>query len=301
MRQAGYVYHAAAADLPRGKSSVIGLIVPTIRTTVFAETILAVQEAASEMGMTIMLGNSQFDPVLEEHILSQFQSRRPAGLILVGFTPGRERRILELQRNGIPCVTIWITPSDSGLHQVGFDNRLAAMEMTEYLIGLGHRRIGIVTGPQNGCRRIQDRLTGYRDALEKHSLPFEPALARSAEPTIANGEAEAMRMLTGPGGRPSAIFAASDVLAIGALSGARKLTLRVPDELSVAGFDNMDFAAHTCPPLTTVAVPARDMARIATRLLRELILGENREEGAHVSRLATHLVIRESCAPPQKT
>ena len=296
MHKARYVYHAAAADLPRGKSSTIGLIIPTIRTTVFAETILAVQDAAAEMGMTIMLGNSQYDPVLEEHILSQFQSRRPAGLILVGFTPGRERQILELQRNGIPCVTIWATPSDLGLHQVGFDNRKAALEMMEYLIGLGHRRIGIITGPNSGCMRIQDRQAGYREALDKHGIPFDPALMHSIEPTIANGEAEAMRMLTGLSDRPSAIFAASDVLAIGVLSGARKLKVRVPDELSVAGFDNMDFAAHTSPPLTTVAVPAREMAWIATRLLRELILG-GKQEGAHSSCLATHLVIRESCGP----
>ena len=299
MRQAGYVYHAAAADLPKGKSSTIGLIIPTIRTTVFAETLLAVQDAAAEMGMTIMLGNSQYDPVLEEYILSQFQRRRPAGLILVGFTPGRERRILDLQHNGIPCVTIWTTPSDSGLHQVGFDNRKAALEMMEYLIGLGHRRIGIITGPKNGCMRIQDRLAGYREALEKHGIPCDPALMRSIEPTIANGEVEAMHMLAGLSERPSAIFAASDVLAVGALSGARKLKLRVPDELSVAGFDNMDFSAHSCPPLTTVAVPAREMAWIATRLLRELILGK-KHEGVHTSCLATQLIIRESCAPPQK-
>ena len=297
MRQTKYVYHAAAADLPRGKSSTIGLIIPTVRTTVFAETILAVQDAAAEMGMTIMLGNSQYDPAIEEHILSQFQSRRPAGLILVGFTPGRERQILELQRNGIPCVTIWATPSDSRLHQVGFDNRKAALEMMEYLIGLGHRRIGIITGPKSGCRRIQDRQAGYREALEKYAIPFDPTLIRSIEPTIANGEAEAMRMLTGLPERPSAIFAASDVLAIGVLSAARKLKLCVPDELSVAGFDNMDFSAHTFPPLTTVAVPAREMAWIATRLLRELIL-EGEQQGAHNSCLAAHLVIRESCAPP---
>jgi len=298
MRQAGYVYHAAAADLPRGKSSTIGLIIPTVRTTVFAETILAVQDAAAEMGMTIMLGNSQYDSVLEEGILFQFQRRRPAGLILVGFTPGRERQILELQRTGIPCVTIWTTPSDSRLHQVGFDNRKAALEMTEYLIGLGHRRIGIITGPQSGCWRIQDRQAGYREALEKHAIPFDPALMRSIEPTIANGEAEAMHMLAELSARPSAIFAASDVLAIGVLSAARKLKLCVPDELSVAGFDNMDFSAHTSPPLTTMAVPAREMAWIATRLLRELILRGKQEE-MHSSCLATHLVVRESCAPPQ--
>jgi DNA-binding LacI/PurR family transcriptional regulator len=196
-------------------------------------------------------------------------------------------------------VTIWETPSASGLHQVGFDNRLATLEMVEYLLGLGHRRIGLITGPLSGCARIRERLAGYREALEKHSLPFDPAWAVSVEPTIANGEAEAMRMLAGPGGRPSAIFAASDVLAIGALSGARRLKLRVPDDVSVAGFDNMVFAAHTSPPLTTVAVPASDLAWIATRLLRGLILGE-RHEGAHLSCLATQLVIRESCAPPQK-
>ena len=298
INELGYVYHAAAADLIKGKTSIIGLILPTIRTLVFAETILAVQDAANELGMNVILGSTQYDPLLEEQLLRQFQGRRLAGLILVGFTPGREEQILSLQAGGIPSVVIWNTPSGSGLNQVGFDNRAAAREVMEYLIGLGHRRIGLIVGPESGGTRVRERVDAYKEALGAHGLPFEEKLVRSAEPTIPNGEAEAKHLLTRVSPRPSAIFAASDNLAIGAISAARALGLGVPTDLSVCGFDNIDFAAHSNPPLTTVDVPAREMARIAAGYLSELIQGKNNSQPL-LSCLETRLVIRDSCGSVQ--
>lgn len=294
----GYVYHAAAADLIRGKTSIIGLILPTIRTLVFAETILAVQNASSELGMNVILGSSQYDPVLEERLLRQFQGRRLAGLILVGYTPGREEQILSLQEGGIPSVVIWNTPiPGSALNQVGFDNRKATLTMMEYLLGLGHRRIGLISGPEGAGVRVRERVNAYREALAAHGIPYDPGLTRAVEPTIANGETEARHLLTWVSPRPSAIFAASDNLAIGAISAAKNLGISVPGDLSVCGFDNMDFSAHSCPPLTTVNVPDREMARIAARRLRSLIQGDTPASPLSVC-LKTRLVIRESCAPP---
>lgn len=298
INQLGYVYHAAAADLIKGKTSIIGLILPTIRTTVFAETILAVQDAADELGMNVILGSSQYDPVREEQLLWQFQRRRLAGLILVGFTPGREEQILRLQAGGIPSVVIWNTPSPcSALNEVGFDNRKAAREAMEHLLGLGHRRIGLIVGPEGSGARVRERVEAYRDALSTHGISFDPELVRSVEPAILTGETEARRLLTNVHPRPSAIFAASDNLAIGALSAARTLGFDVPGDLSVCGFDNMDFSAHSNPPLTTVDVPDREMARIAARHLRTLIQGDASECPLAVC-LETCLVIRKSCAPP---
>ena len=294
----GYVYHAAAADLIKGKTSIIGLILPTMRTPVFAETILSVQDAAQALDMNVILGNSGYDPALEEHLLRQFQGRRLAGLILVGFTPGREKQILALQAGGIPSVVIWNTPTPgSPLNIVGFDNRLAARTAMEHLIGLGHRRIGLIVGPRGGGSRVSERVEAYRDALAGHGISWDESLVRSAEPTIANGEAEARHLLEVSRSRPTAIFAASDNLAIGAMSAARSLGIAVPGELSVCGFDNIHFAAHCNPPLTTVNVPARRMARIAAKHLRGLIRGSTPAAPLSVC-LKTRLIIRESCAPP---
>jgi len=293
----GYVYHTAAADLIKGKSSIIGLILPTTRAMVFAETILAVQNAADELGMNVIFGSSEYDPLLEERLLRQFQGRRLAGMILVGFTPGREEQILTLQKGGIPSVIIWNTPCpDSGLNQVGFDNRKATKEAVEYLISLGHQRIGLIVGPDGSGARVRERIEAYRETLDAHSIPFDDRLFRSAIPSIANGEREAQYLLTELSPRPSAIFAASDSLAIGVLSAARSLGIDVPGDLSVCGFDNMDFSAHSDPPLTSVNVPAREMARIAARYLQDLIQGKTPEKSLYTC-LDTRMVIRSSCAP----
>ena len=299
MERLGYVYHSAAADLPRKKTSIIGLVIPSLRTPIFADTILAVQNAADELGMTVMLGCSHYDPVREEHLLHQYRSRRLAGLILIGHTPGREAQIQDLQAAGIPCVVIWTTPDHPSLSQVGFDNRQSVEEMIDYLVGLGHTRIAIVTGPLGAGRRVQDRLEGYKNALERHGLAFDRALVGAGEPEISVGEEE-MRRLMSLKNPPTAVFTASDMLAVGALSAARKLGLSVPGDVSVAGFDDIEFAAHTNPPLTTIAVPSREMAWMATRFLRDLINGRE-PEGAKTCRLSTRLVIRESCGPPPST
>jgi len=290
-----YIYDAVAGDLSRKRSSVIGLIIPTVRSSIFASSTHGIQECARENGFSVLIGNSNYDPELEAALLKLFQQRRVAGLILTGLTTGVEHLVREVGWSGIPCVVTWEIVQSGSVSYVGFDNFKAAFTMTEYLIRLQHRRIGLIIGPYRRIGRVRMRLEGYRAALESHGLPFDESLVVECNYTLIEGREAMVRLLSRPE-RPTAVFAASDVLAMGALAAARDKGLRVPEDVSVAGFDDIDFAAYCMPPLTTVRVPAYEMGQLAVRVLLDLINGDPREFRHYC--LDTDLIIRASCDVP---
>ena len=297
MDKFGYTYHAGAAELIKRKTFIIGFIIPSVVSPAFSNTVLAVQEAAIELGMSLILGCSEFDAKKEEAILRQFLARRLAGVIMVGSAGENAELILRLQNSGIPCVVIWTSPRSPHLCEAGFDNEAAAARAVQYLIDMGHERIAMITGPQGVTRRVEDRLQGFRNTMRERGLAVDPGYVRSTVPTIANGEKEGLRLL-GMTPRPTAVFAASDMLAIGVLAAARKSGVSVPRDLSVIGFDGIEFSAHTDPPLTTVAVPEKEMSRMAIHMIKQLIGREIAPPQSHC--LETDLIIRDSCAPPGK-
>ena len=165
--------------------------------------------------------------------------------------------------------------------------------MTDYLIGLKHERIGLILGPYTRVGRARRRLEGYRDALERRGLKYDPEIVVEKMPTLKDGKEAMLHLLSLPE-PPSAVFAASDMLALGAMAGARELGLKIPEEISIAGFDDIDFAAYSYPPLTTVRVPAREMGEMAVSVLIDMI--EGREMKPRRIKLPTKIMIRESCA-----
>jgi DNA-binding LacI/PurR family transcriptional regulator len=229
---------------------------------------------------------------VESTLLRQFQERRLAGVIFTGFAIGQESAVKEVVQSGIPCVVIWETLENSSLSFVGFNNFTAAYSMTEYLIQLNHRRLGLILGPYTKVRRAKRRLEGYQAALRDRGLKVDPRMVIEKHPTLQEGK-EAMQKLLSMRHPPTAVFAASDMLAVGALAAAREKGLRVPEDVSVAGFDDIDFAAFTDPPLTTVRVPASQMGEMAVQVLMEMIEGNSREV-KQIS-LDTELIVRGSC------
>jgi DNA-binding LacI/PurR family transcriptional regulator len=286
-----YVYNAAAADL-RKKSSVIGVIIPTAKSSIFGASTLGIQEKAQENGFSIIIGNTRYDDETERRLLMQFEERRVAGVILTGFVTGHQAIVRDLIQRGIPCVLIWETLEDDLISFVGFDNFRASFAMTEYLIGLHHRRIGLIIGPYSKVGRVRKRLEGHRAALERHGIAFDPSLVVEKEPTLIDGREGMQRLLSLPE-KPTAVFAASDVLAIGAIAAARERGIRVPDDVSVAGFDDIDFAAFSHPSLTTIRVPAYEIGRLAVKVLLELMNNDPTHSRQYC--LDTDLIIRASC------
>jgi DNA-binding LacI/PurR family transcriptional regulator len=255
------------------------------------EIIRGVQRVAREQGVGVVL--TEFGPQSStiRYWIDDTLARRPACLVSVAQLTDSDRD--QLRARDIPFVVFDPTgelPDDVPF--VGATNWSGGRSATRHLIGLGHRRIAMIGGPDRilCCRA---RLDGYRSALENAGLPVDPRLIVLTDLTRDHGRAAALDLLGGPD-RPSAIFCCNDLQALGVYQAARSLGLRIPADLSVVGFDDLPITALADPPLTTVHQPLFDMAQAAT----ELALTLGRGEKARQSRLelATTLTIRESTA-----
>ena len=292
-RANNYLYHAPAGDLSRRRSNIIGILIPTANKSVFGTTLMAIQEKAQENYYSIIIGNTLYDKNLESRLVTQFEERRVAGVIFTGFVLGQERLIRSLMDNDIPCVIIWEKLEDKDMSFVGFDNFKAAYAATDYLIRLRHRHIGLIIGPYDKVGRVQKRFMGYKKALEDHGSSFDPALLVAAsEPDLAEGK-RAMQHLLSQSKSPTAVFAASDRLAIGAYAAIKEAGLTIPGDVSVVGFDDIDVAAYCDPPLTTIRVPALEIGTLAVGLLLDAIEKETSRIRQYL--LDTELVVRASC------
>lgn len=292
MEKVNYVYHATAGDLSRKRSSIIGVIIPTAKSLVFSTTLFAIQETAQQNNYSLITGSSKYDIETELKLLQQFKERRLAGIILTGFVIGQKDLVKELVKGGMPCVVIWDKLDDSDLSYVGFDNFKATYAITEYLISLRHKRIGLIVGPYTKVERVKKRLEGFKAALKDYGITYDPSLVIEKEPTLIDGK-EAMSRLLSLSVRPTAVLAASDTLAVGALSAARDMGLRIPKDISLAGFDDIDVAGYCNPPLTTVRVPAYQIGQIAFKILIDMVNARSSQVQQYC--LDTSLIIRGSC------
>ena len=294
-REHEYVYNATAANLSRKRSTIIGVLLPHANRSFFGTSLMAIQDKAQENGFAVIIGNTKYDKNIEKELIEQFMQHQVAGMIFTGCHPDNENFIHDLINKGTPCVFTWETFPHGKVSYVGIDNHAAAFKMTEYLIELGHRRIGLLIGPYLKSSRIKARHEGYKAALKKHNIQYDQALVITRAPSLVEGR-EAAKTLLNLQDRPTAIFAASDSLAIGALTAAKDKGLKVPRDISISGFDNVEFTSHCDPPLTTVQVPAAQMGNRAITTLLNMI--ESEEQVVRRYDLETDLIIRESCQPP---
>jgi len=213
------------------------------------------------------------------------------GIILSSPVTDAPAALAELERRGIPFVRISPGTNHALTSSVFMDDVGAADDMTTHLINLGHRRIGFIVGHPNHMASDQ-RLFGYRRALDRAGIAFEPELVRPGQFDFASG-ATAAEALLGLAARPTAIFASNDDMAAGVLAVAHRQGLAIPDDLSVAGFDDTELASAVWPPLTTIRQPTRDLAFTAASLLFE------RPDGVEHRRLGHELVRRQSTASPR--
>ena len=290
-----YIYNATAANLSKSQSTIIGVLIPHANRSFFGTSLIAIQDNAQKNGYAVIIGNTKYDQKVEKNLIEQFLEHQVAGMIMTGFHQQNEAFIHSLIEKGMPCVFTWEKFTDDRFSYIGFDNNAAAFKMTEYLLELGHRRIGLLIGPYFNSSRIQARHEGYKSALEKYKIRYDPTIVLSRIPSVVEGR-EAARALMEQHNRASAIFAASDSLAIGALTAAKDKGLKVPDDISIAGFDNIEFASYCDPPLTTVQVPALEMGNRALTTLLGMIKSES--IGARRYDLETDLIIRKTCSPP---
>lgn len=290
----GYLarHRPAASAVLRG--GLIDFVINELDSPWAVELIRGAEEVLHGIGMSLVVSATHGRTRLARQWLDSLATRPTLGAILVvpELTTAQHE---ELRRLGIPFALV--APVDEpapGVPWVGATNWPGGLAATRHLIELGHRRIAIISGPQ---RRLTSRARadGYRSALEEAGLPFDPELVRYGDFTHDLAHRHALDLLA-LDRRPTAIFAGSDHQALGTFRAAATLGLRIPEDLSVVGFDDLPFADWVTPRLTTVRTPLADMTALAARMVLQLIAGEQ-PETTRVE-VATELVVRESSGPP---
>ena len=291
IEQLGYERNELASGLRTARTRMVMLALPDITNPFWPEVARGLQDTLEQDGYSMVLANSDWDHARELRFLATARRNRFDALAINPAVVSER----ELVADGTPTVILGLLDDWSGLDMVGSDSYGGTLQALQYLYELGHRRIGFVRGEHRGGRG-RARHRAYADFLREAGLPFAPELVVEAPFDLAGGR-RAARLLLGQPARPTAIFAANDVLAIGAMQTARQLGIDVPGQLSVVGMDDIYAAATASPPLTTIAKAKYDIGAWAGRfLLDRMAAGAALPPRRHVA--PCRMVVRDSTAPP---
>lgn len=306
VKRLGYQPSLVAQTLSWGRTQSIGVVVPTISNPVHAALVRSVEQAAFDRDYSITLCDTDFNLEREQRHLDLLIRRRVDGVLLVPYASGtanEEAHLKQLLDAGIAVVCMQQKLASARVSQVLPDNYSAARDMTRHLISVGHRQIAFFHGGlSNWHVSMNERLAGYRAALKENGLTEDSSLvveAGSFESILGDSGGEfyesRVRNLLERTDRPTAVFASVDVLAIKVMSVVHKMGLRVPDDIAVAGFDNIQMSSFTDPPLTTVRHPAAEVGRKAADLLFDQLAGGSVLDEPVLERVPCELIIRRSC------
>lgn len=289
----GYQPNFAAKSLRTLKTEKILVTVPDISNPFFSQVIRGVEEAARTAGYSVLLGDTRHEADREEEYAAMLLRREADGLIFLGHRlPEALAAMVATRGVRTPIVNGCEYSSDLGVSGAHIDNARAAAEAMEHLYGLGHRRVGVITGPL-ASPLSRDRLEGVRASAKAHGQAAG-LMVVAGDFSIDSGLREATALLAAD--RPSAIFCFSDEMAMGALEAIRRAGLSCPEDVSLVGFDDIRFAEFLNPPLTTVSQPMDRIGHEVVRLLLDILSGKA-EVLEHVT-LPHRLVVRGSTAKP---
>lgn len=268
MAELNYRPNVLARSLRRGETRTLGLILPDSANPFFAEIARAIEDAAFSAGYNVILGNSENELAKEQVYVDVLVNKQVDGLIFVA-TGDHSPSLEHLTRNGLPVVVVDRRLSNLEVDTVLTDNLQGGLSAARYLLNLGHRRIACITGPSN-LTPSAERVIGYRRALEEHGLPVEENLIRKGDFHPRSGYHAAVELIRSQP-PPTAIFICNDMMAIGALRALSEAGLRVPQDCSLIGFDDIELASFITPPLTTIRQDKAALAEAAVTLLLERI------------------------------
>lgn len=288
--ETGYVPDLVASSLTRGRTRLVGIVVPTLTASIYAATVAGLAEALRARDFEALIGDSGYTLEGEEKLVAAFLARRADGLVLsnVEHADGTRRM---LARAGVPVVetgNLTATPIDM---VVGFSNERAASDMLRHLAAQGHRTIGFIGAPLAANPQASDRRRAFDRAIVEHGLARASTLAVECPSDLGAGGAALERIVEGHPG-VSAVFAASEVRAIGALLQCQRRGWPVPGRIAIAGFNDAGLGAHLVPALTTVRVPRHEIGRRSAQMILDRI--EGRSLASPIVDLGYEIVIRES-------
>ncbi|MEA3308427.1 MAG: LacI family DNA-binding transcriptional regulator [Chloroflexota bacterium] len=291
IEQLGYERNALAGGLRTDRTYTIALFLPDIANPFWPEVARGIQDVLEGEGYAVVLANSDWDAKREHKFLAMSRRNRFDGLIInpVSVTNA------ELVANGIPAIILSLDTDYPDFDVVGSDSYGGTTLALEHLVGLGHRRVGLISGLSRGSRQ-PSRLTSYVDFLQQHHIPVENELIVKCPYGQEHGW-RSMKQLLDLDDPPTAIFAANDILAIGALQAIRDAGLRVPQDISLVGMDDIYAVSVTTPSLTTVAKEKYELGCQAATFLLERIR-EAAPERFRRHALPCRLIQRTSSAPP---
>jgi len=298
IKKLNYQPNAIARSLRNKKTRTIGFIVPGLQPF-FAEVLEGVQSVARKKGYSIVLCNTDYDPKQEEAYVVNLLERRIDGAI---FTSGvmKDEHILRLKEEGIPIVLIEKFIESSDIPAVVIDNISAAKRAVKHLLSLGYKNIGYISAPLE-LVPLRKRFEGYKQALLERQVSYDPSVVY-IEKTIKKEDPRSgykiMKRILRQGNVPRAFFIVSDTLAIGAIKAIKDFGMRVPDDIAIVGFDDIDIASFSDPPLTTVVQPKYQMGVEGMEMLIKAMSGVKLRKKE--IRLDVELVVRGSCGGLRK-
>lgn len=293
IQQLNFSPNVAARSLAGGKTSILGLVIPTGVSSVFSDPyfpnlIRGISAACREQNYSVMLWLAE--PDYERKTITQVLRNGFIDGIIVSSFPIDEMMVETLSHSEMPFILVGRDPAHPDVSYIDVENRRGAVEAVTHLVRMGRRRIAHLSGPLNTVVGV-DRRDGYLEALKNRGVPHDPLLFIEGNFSEEDGYSLTKMLLPY---NPDAIFAASDAMAIGSMRALREAGKRIPDDIAVIGFDDMPFSATSEPPLTTVRQPIQRTGRIAAQTLIDMV----QHPDDHLSRrilLPTELVIRRSC------
>lgn len=297
VEKCGYVTNVMASNFRRRRSQLIVVLVPDIANQFYSSIVQEIELVARRHGYQILLGETQQDPETELAYSALVSQRMADGIITLGmkipFKVDPQRK--QADSKWPPLVMVGEYTGRIPLPKVGIDNAQAAAEATRHLVDLGHKRIAFIGGPKN-FTLCKERLKGFRRVMRKAGLELPPEYIQFGEFKLAAGHSEVKAVLA-TRTRPTALFCANDEIAMGVMKGLREAKLRVPGDISIIGFDDLDIADYCSPPLTTIRQPRRQMGSAAMELMLRILRGDATREECIT--LPHELIVRESTAAPR--
>ena len=293
----GYFPSAAARSLRTSRSHALGVIVSTIDDPFFSEILQGIEEIAQGRGYSLLMAASQRNPEREQAIVQDMRQRQVDGLIIcsASFNTSQQLKLLEF---GIPIVVINNQAAEDYRYSIYHDDVDGSRQVTRHLIELGHKRIAYLGNSLSG-RTTLDRLTGFRLEMEIAGFTIPAKYIYEVPGSRPEDGLTGLEHFLKLPEYPTAIFCFNDMLAIGLLNGLHSAGIRVPEDISVVGFDNIVFSAYTNPPLTTLDQPKHYIGAEAARLILGLLDNEEIPE-QQIQKLKGKLLVRQSTVPPNE-
>lgn len=276
IEETGYVPNPLARSLVTKKSQLIGVVVPEVSDSFVNEILNGIEEIARMYNYDILLSNTYSDKNEEMRSINLLRAKQIEGMVMISWNLEKEQ-IDFIENCGIPTTYISKTARDYDVPTVSVNNEKATYDMTKHLISQGHKKIAFIMTSADDTRLEKERLDGYKSALEESGLIFDENLVRYGGVDYNSGYESAKEMLE-KGIVPDAIFVTGDEAAVGAMNAAFDKGFDVPNDISVAGFNDVKIAKMYRPKLTTVHQPLYDMGAVAIRMVIKMINGEEIEE-----------------------